>query len=432
MKKQSRDPMTEYAVGKYLLGYEKIALIVASVVFENTIRNKYTEIFEREPYETYSLCKQLKELEKEETEKEKFIGSHNKFTIDQIIGTKNIDKLWTFKNIRNKIVHKLPEFDNSVQLVRSVNKSYSQDEIDDFILYIWAENSPETLERELGRNRGPKDQSLRGYWESKHGEASGKRADYLIRSFDESFEEDTQNKSQELQENAVLDDVLQDIGLLYRDDFRDLFVIKNRFSRLHVFLKEWLNIEYPEMIIIPPSRVDTTSAYVWMPVMDKEEYGGNGRSKIEKATVTIQATPITFSVYFNPGGYAYEDRKKYCEFLGSENLKNVLDQAVPLEKYFMMFDVRWYVFVENKLNYKDVLTEEWKESAGQEIADERERILAHSKEHTPITTNKYLFGYIMETINSGNSNTDKTADIIDFESIKLMLGKMIDIYKSIP
>lgn len=169
-------------------------------------------------------------------------------------------------------------------------------------------------------------------------------------------------------------------------DFEELYLIRNKmFSLASKIEEEILETKYEGKIKIDLiSKVDTTSAYVWMPM---HEYNILGE-KLSSASASILATPLDFRIYLDIGGATYQVRKDYYTYLQSNEFKKVIDEnTIQGLEYF---DNDWYSFIieSNYIeNYSDMDIKDKIDAAITKLDEYKDKI---------ITWNKLLVGFIMD------------------------------------
>ena len=102
------------------------------------------------------------------------------------------------------------------------------------------------------------------------------------------------------------------------EDFNDLFELRDNIHRLSIMIKsDILDKNQHNIHIDLISKVDTTSAYVWMPMTMRNKQ----REKITSASVSILETPQSFRIYFDLGWcYILNSRTMTMTFYHLTNL----------------------------------------------------------------------------------------------------------------
>ncbi len=191
------------------------------------------------------------------------------------------------------------------------------------------------------------------------------------------------------------------------EDFQELYKLRAKMISLGSKIKkEILKIEYKnELYIDIISKIDTTSAYVWMSMnlYDKD------RNRVDSASASILGTPLDLRIYFDIGGGGYEVRQDYYKFLKSDYFANFRDNKDL--KDIEIFDNDWYCFIIERKFLSDVTADELEDK----IKKSEEKLEGYNKD-TKISWNRMLCGYI---IDRGK---------IDFREIEKKLRIIIKLY----
>lgn len=166
--------------------------------------------------------------------------------------------------------------------------------------------------------------------------------------------------------------------------------------------KEILKVNYQkELYIDIISKVDTTSAYVWLSM----NLYNDDRIRIDSASASILATPLDLRIYFDIGGGGYEVRQDYYKFIRSDYFTNFRDH-VNLEG-MEVFDNDWYCFIVDRSPLKELGTEQINLKA-----TTAEKKLAEYSSDDIITWNRMLCGYILERGDIGFEEIRKKLDVV--------------------
>jgi len=140
------------------------------------------------------------------------------------------------------------------------------------------------------------------------------------------------------------------------EDFRELYKLRSKIISLGSRIKkEVLNINHKnELFIDIISKIDTTSAYVWMSMNLYNE----DRKRIDSASASILGTPLDLRVYFDIGGGGYQVRQDYYKFLQSDYFLN-FKENINLND-MDLFDNDWYCFIVDRVNLSKLSIEEIK------------------------------------------------------------------------
>lgn len=335
-----------YAVSLYRVGNYTDAALVGSIMFEKAI---------------YTLLKQKgidKDFVKNDLKQKKKNKSINKYTGELQYATiltckkypnyiqKEFDRI---RILRNDITHQL-----------DIDK-IERESIEPMVMLVW--------------------QILNKYSFNQH---NGKiknidflTADYTVVGMREMFNENLQDiLAKDYQFNAF-----------ELEDFQELYKLRDKMLSLGSKIKkEILKIYYKDELYIDIiSRVDTTSAYVWMSMNLRNEK----RERINSASASILATPLDLRIYFDIGGGGYQVRQDYYKFLRSDYFANFRDN-VNL-KDMEIFDNDWYCFIVDR----GLLSALTQEDMNDKIL-KAENKLAEYNDDSKITWNRMLCGYIIE------------------------------------
>lgn len=384
-----------YMVGRYRLGYDYLALYWASVLFENIIDRKlkaqdpqlYTNL--ARDYKQNTLDNKIGHLSKSSLEHDS-IWRYRGFVFDTYIeshGGKVIlphqrvrdpedvrKRLINFKWLRNRVMH-----DGSIQI--EDEKPGNKDE---FIYYVWSELAPDSF----------KDQ-LEG-----HDMTSGVRlidtlykttADYMIRAVDETMYVDNPEPFEGI----------------WRADFDDMFKLREKMAALKGQLDGWLLTEAPFLTTDILTTIDTTSGYIWMPLVPRSLQGKEKRKGIYNCSVSILATPLQLRIYMDFGGQApRSERECYFEFLDSEHYNRYCDENSGLED-LCIFDIDWFSALFNVIPFT-----QWSSKKKSALSEAWEKIGSIPMENTtPITWNRLLHGFVFSKLDLGKDQIVGFADI---------------------
>lgn len=212
----------------------------------------------------------------------------------------------------------------------------------------------------------------------------------------------------------ILNENLQDILAKDRqfktfelEDFQELYKLRSKIISLGSRIKkEVLKINHKnELFIDIISKIDTTSAYVWMSMNLYNE----DRIRIDSASASILGTPLDLRVYFDIGGGGYQVRQDYYKFLQSNYFFN-FNENINLDD-MELFDNDWYCFIVDRVQLSELSIEDIKIRA-----KKAEDKLKEYDENSKLSWNKMLCGYIFKR------------GEISFEEIKKKLDIVIKLY----
>jgi hypothetical protein len=142
-------------------------------------------------------------------------------------------------------------------------------------------------------------------------------------------------------------------------DFENLFRLRDKLVVLQKYIANSLDKDSGlESTILSP--IDTTSAYIWMPFVDKDFIEKSiiidtKRNNLVMGSVSILATPIDLRVYIDFGGGDIDFRTSYQKFLQSKVFKEYIKRFENIQPSLKIFDIRWYSFIVNEDNILEIL-----------------------------------------------------------------------------
>lgn len=403
---RDRTLLAKYMVGKYRLGYRRVALYLAGVLYESIINDKV-------------IMNNKADAEKRLEEKINLLHSNtvkadalyvkeyrdlfkvyfkNGLLLDMslnndIRASQAKGRHHNFRWLRNKVMH--GNFDEVFE-----DKARS---LDDIIYYVWGGLARESFEKALTdwRNNGSAGRMIDTLYEH--------TADYMVRAIDEvEFMRKEQNLAGEPPNTKI-----------YVDDFDNLFDLRRKLVPLKTYLDSWLAKDADFLKTDILTTIDTTSGYVWMPLVSrkttKEERVG-----IYDCSVSLLATPLDLRIYMDFGGNALKQRKHYYDFLEDSSEYSEIQPRMKSSSCLEVFDIDWYSAIFNRKSYDLWLNNDKEKS----INSARNKLSLHSeKVASPITWNRCLHGYIF-------SKYDLGSEYIDFPMIKEQLANIIELYKA--
>lgn len=402
--------LTRYMVGRYRLGHETVALYLAGILFEGLINRKLEshQKWSEEDLEQTTLEKKINEINDLTLKNDALFVQRKIFQrysyMDrnglQIRGFSNLD-IERIRNVRSRL-HNFRWLRNQIMHGRLAELRDDKDQKkEDLITYLWCEWAPESFAKALSKcvEQANVIDSLFEH-----------TADYMVRAIDEVEAKDNDQKKGDDLRSAK-------ISVL---DFDNLFDLRRRLVPLKNYLGKWLPkyADFLQTDIL--TTIDTTSSYIWLPLVSKQKMTGEKRASVFDCSVSILATPLDLRVYMDFGGYNREQRKLYYNFLdGSPEYNSFYNQfqSVPgLE----VFDVDWYSFIFNRRQMSVWLSQ--RESA---LNAARKKINAAPKaENSPITWNRCLHGFVFSKFDLPEGH------LIDFDMIKQPLLDVIEFYKA--
>jgi len=349
----------KYVVGLFRLKYFVVAGYVASNTFESIINVflKWQNNSNIDYDNHMSLDEKIKAIN--------LSLLNNRYELNI-----NFGKLINLKKTRNDIVH---------GFIRDINPKA----IRDIVEFIW-EVVAKTTENKAERNIDLIDIKTAQYW---------------VRDFETATDEKNVQRQLEDQKIAF-------------NDFQDLYKMRNKFLELITFLDVRKRLgKYPNFTIDDISAVNTTSAYVWLAIVDRR---GEPRRKINGPSISVLATPLDLRIYLDFGGLAFEHRKNYFQFLQMNELEFYGINTTDLH----IFDIDWYSFISNRRLYKEYIkTPDFKIKANVSYD-----MVDNINTDAPLTWNRMLIGYIID-----RSSTED--DKLTFNIIWNKICEIIKLYK---
>lgn len=404
VSRTNEEVFAEYMAGRYRLGYGYLAQYLACSLFEKIISSKVEPQFvtyngrmmhiDRTPLEfkINSLSTQVlrqdslfhrRDVFKDYIFKIKETGKLERRDFsdvdDQRLGEIKF-RLHNFRYLRNTIIHGNVE-------EQPDEKPNNRDE---FIYYVWSELAPNSFERALKYWRKFPEKTIKEtLWEIS--------ADYMTRAVDE----------------TMVNDQEKEFNTLVSDDFENLYTLRHKLAALKNKVEGWLGTAKPPRLMTDIlTTIDTTSAYIWMPLVPISYRQRHTRDGIFNCCVSILATPLDIRIYMDFGGYAQEQRFKFYQFLKSAEYENV---RLRLEgQGIMVFDIDWFSAFHNAIPI-----ESWSQHKSSRIQHAKEKLL-HTRR--PVTWNRMLHGFVIPAHRLSRENG------LDFEMIKQYLKTMITFY----
>jgi len=377
--------LAEAMVGRYRLGYEEMAFYLAGTLFETVINQKLIDHdnWSESMIEYTALEKKIERLSKipnalrhdslfDPQMRHVFTcyrpdnGNKSVMTISKKDNQRLIDiteRLANFRWFRNQIMH------GKLTKVEDIGDNLK----DDLILYVWRELASSSFER------------IRNKWEKQGGKGRifdaifKHSADYLIRGIAEvdiRSLDDTANTA-------------KGAWCITQNDFHNLFDMRTKMVELKNHLRGWLKNKGKHLHTNTLSTIDTTSAYIWMPLTRQASEIQQG---VFSCTVALLATPLDFRIYMDFGGMAAIERQQYYNFLSSEEYSNIASKFV-LHPDFYVFNSEWYSFITKKKSICSWLTDS-RDNDIKVAQNEINPFLGDISD--PITWNRMLHGYILD------------------------------------
>lgn len=394
--------LARYMVGQFRLGYETLALYMAGSLFEGHINSMLLE-WSDEDIEKTDMCRKINAIPKEIlsnnslcTQKNVFLQYEDyeqvkNFSEDRLRRAEQGRKrLHNFRSLRNKIIHS--------QEIPSIH--IKSNAANDFITYLWSEIAPDSYKRAYSKKK-PGKSVIESLYEH--------TADYMVRAIDEV---EFRKKDSALgYPEAIIE--------IKAIDFDNLFELRKKLAHLKNYLPSWLIRNYGMLKTDILTSIDTTSAYIWLPLVSTE-FSAENRRGVYDCSVSILATPLDLRIYMDFGGFTRDQRKLYFDFLRDSpeylDLLQKLQGREPLE----VFDIDWYSFIFNRKKFP-----EWLAHKEKSLTLAQSKIKSSAKpDSSPITWNRCLHGYTIPKYALAEG------EIITFDTIEPKLRNIILLYEA--
>lgn len=392
LSKEAR--LANYMIGRYRLGYGYLAIYLAAVLFEQVINQKYDTQLKRlqsNDSRDVILDKKILALDEHALSADSIISYKTIFRVfkdkngqEQPINNRygHIGRLLNFKGVRNDVVHSLD--------LDYITKHKSI--VEEMMVYVWNELSPEQFKAAYSRATDRSPAVIIGtLFET--------TADYMTRAVDETMTK---------------------VGIepfkgIKNTDFENMFELRRAMASLQDELRVWIGKNADFLCTDVLTTIDTTSAYIWLPLVPRRDDLGKIRLGIRGASVSILATPMDFRIYLEFGGWAKEDRKAYYRFLSSAEYED-FHSAIGRKPDMMVFDVDWY-----SARFNERPCEGWLDEREQSIGDALEKL--NKTSNRPVTWNRMLHGYLIPR------DSMKKDEVIDMDLIGPKLIDIIALYE---
>jgi hypothetical protein len=397
-----------YMAGRYRLGYDYLALYWASVLFENIIdrkiKNQDSKLYARltSDWKENTLDNKINLLSAQTLEQDsvwKHRGPIFKTYLSKQRGRvviphptiRKLDdvrqRLLNFKFLRNRIMH-----DSSINI-----EDEKPNNKDEFIYYVWSELAPDSFESQLAKFRaGSSKRLIDTLYKT--------TADYMVRAVDETMQV----------EHAV---PFQGIS---RCDFDDMFLLRDKLLGLKMMLTPWLAKHADFLTTDILTTIDTTSGYIWMPLVPSRLKADGKRKGIFNCSVSLLATTLELRIYMDFGGQAPRKlRANYFNFLASKEYLEFLND-MPTHDELCIFDIDWFSALFNPRT-----SVEWLQERSPSIKAAWEKVAAATEvASSPITWNRMLHGYRLSKFDL------KEDGKISFTDIEPKLRNIIHLYQA--
>ena len=370
MTKFTDEEYADYMLANFVLGYIDTAIFIGANLFE-----RYFE-------KSVNLKKTGKYIETK-VYKSKYFSSDKYWKEDVLYRYKKMEKyeieieIDNFTRLRNGFVHGL----NDNEIINRIK------EIRKFILYVY----------------------FSFHTDKPYTELIDPTMNYLLTQ-DYKIKEITERMIARL-EKLDPKNIKNFHGIKY-EDFDNLFQMRNSLK----FLQKTIVQEVSKVGLVATilSPIDTTSAYIWMPFVDKEFTDHKNKHKTLRnnllmGSVSILVTPLDFRIYIDFGGGDFEHRLAFQEFIMGKNTMEYLKRLDKYEKYpLKLFDVRWYSFITFQENLSEIL----KTNRLSHLTSKAIKTIKEDNDNDIVTSGYNRIGFILPS-----SEIDKDTIIMLFKDI---------------
>lgn len=172
-------------------------------------------------------------------------------------------------------------------------------------------------------------------------------------------------------------------------DFHDLLHMRKHLLHLADHINRTVLASYPNLEIDIISRVDTTSAYVWLAANLHRNCPDHQRDRIRNASASIIVTPLDIRICISLGSEGYMPRRDWYRFIESPVFMDLVDRTPELQ----VFGVDWYSFIVNRYDARMFIGSPAFRDA---LADARSQLDACQNSRAVITWERLQVGYIIE------------------------------------
>lgn len=394
--------LTKAMVGHYRLGHRDLAFYLAGTLFEGLVNSKL-EGWDEDKIEETKMKKKIEAIKRSTLLADSLFRHRDvfqkyyehravkPFSLSDNDRVREVRRrLNNFRWLRNQIMH------NQTEEILGDESNV----VEDLVVYLWSELAEESFSKAYNKRKEGVS-IIETLFEHS--------ADYMVRAIEEVQSLGRDKACGHASGNTILT----------LEDFDNLFDMRRKLVLLKNYLSDWLSKEAVFLQTDVLTTIDTTSAYIWMPLVSKELVD-QGRRGVYDCSVSILATPLDLRVYMDFGGYTRDQRKTFFDFLdGSPEYEAAIKEL--LEKPDIeVFDIDWYSAIFNRYKLSD-----WLDQRDQALADARNKIKSARKpDSSPITWNRCLHGYVLSKHDIAEGNA------IDFAMIESKLRDIIDFYRA--
>lgn len=368
----------EFMFANRYLGYSDVALFIAAVLFEKHIMSKIKaykkEYLANNPeIEHFSLHNAINLYMEKGIWRSDIL--HTNVRLEK---RKVRDELLLYKRLRNEIAHEDSQvFHNkSIYRLKKTAKDPSEDiDIDDFFRYVYISITGDIVNRNCFKKNVNKT-ILQDYKIKEINERMLSKIDFELKTDSGTYQNFTGFISQ---------------------DFDNLFKLRDKMVVLQKYITNNLEDIGLEPTILSP--IDTTSAYIWMPFVDKEFIKSSNdiietkRHNLVMGSAAILATPLDFRIYIDFGGGDIDFRSTYQEFIQTKSFKEYAkNHFTTIEPPLKIFETRWYSAIVDEKNLLDFMD---KNSYAQQIENAQIFLKNAKAQNNIITSGRNLIGFIL-------------------------------------
>lgn len=327
MAKITNQEYADYMLANYILGYIDTAIFIAANLYE-----KYFHLVVPE--------KEVSRIKSQKKKKYLDLWEYIELYINSGQSSKDVlysqtndlkGKLDSFRELRNDFIH---EMDDNLIIQR-------KKQIGEYVLYVYYSFHKDLkYEKEIINDESLKNTLLQ---------------DYKIKEITERMIARMEKEKILFESSSV-----KTFTGIKKNDFNNLFELRKKMRYLQRIIEnEMLDVGLEPTILSP---IDTTSAYIWMPFVDKEFTNNinefrTKRNNLIIGSISILATPIDFRIYIDFGGGDYEYRLAFQNFLQSNQFKTYITRFENQEPNLKIFDVKWYSFITQENNLSDIINQ---------------------------------------------------------------------------
>lgn len=368
----------EFMFANRYLGYSDVALFVAAVLFEKHIMSKI-KAYKKEYLANNPEIKHFSLHNAIDLYMEKEIWRSDVLHTSMGLEKRKVgDELYLYKRLRNEIAHEdSQEFHNKsiYRLKKTENKPSTDIDLDGFFRYIYISITGDIVNRNCFKKNVNKT-LLQDYKIKEINERMLSKVDFEFKTDSGTYQNFTGFISQ---------------------DFDNLFKLRDKMVVLQRYISNNLEEIGLEPTILSP--IDTTSAYIWMPFVDKEFIKSSNdiietkRHNLVMGSTSILATPLDFRIYIDFGGGDIDFRSTYQKFIQTKSFKEYIkNHFATIEPSLKIFETRWYSAIVDEKNLLDFIDQN---GYAQQI-EKAQIFLKNAKaQNNIITSGRNLIGFIL-------------------------------------